>query len=391
MTLHIFNPEHDTALVSKSPFNRYPRPLLDFANDLAAMPLWWAEQGDAIAVPHADAAREWASVLPFDMPHVEFVEWSQLKTLYFNKIDPWGWDRGLRKKLQYYGIGIEFELENIKHLSSRQFAVFALQQVKQQAAVSAPTLECIGDSTFCTSMEQVRAAIASTPYAVLKAPWSGSGKGLRWTSGGIDAEIEQWCMRIMNTQKGISVEPRLSKTADFALEYTCSDGVVCYTGLSVFQNTDQGIYAGNLICKDETVKLKRIGLSSSALEQLVKLHIALLEQHVAPYYNGPLGIDCMVCGTAIQPFVEMNLRRTAGMLALSIEERMRTAASAASAASAAASAMDIEKMYLSHLEYFEDTIALDVRYNTLRAEYGSDVILLAPLTDTSHYLYYLLP
>ncbi|MCQ2059397.1 MAG: hypothetical protein MJY71_06155 [Bacteroidaceae bacterium] len=388
MTLHIFNPEHDTALVSKSPFNRYPRPLLDFANDLAAMPLWWAKKGDAIAVPNERAACEWAQTLPFEMPHVEFVEWSQLKTLYFNKIDPWGWDRGLRKKLQYYGIGIEFELENIKHLSSRQFAVFALQQVKQQAAVSAPTLECIGDSTFCTSMEQVRAAIASTPYAVLKAPWSGSGKGLRWTSGGIDAEIEQWCMRIMNTQKGISVEPRLSKTADFALEYTCSDGVVCYTGLSVFQNTDQGIYAGNLICKDETVKLKRIGLSSSALEQLVKLHIALLEQHVAPYYNGPLGIDCMVCGSAIQPFVEMNLRRTAGMLALSIEERMRTAASAASAA---ASAMDIEKMYLSHLEYFEDTIALDVRYNTLRAEYGYDVILLAPLTDTSHYLHYLLP
>lgn len=383
MTLHIFNPEHDTALVSKSPFNRYPRPLLDFANDLAAMPLWWAEQGDAIAVPHADAAREWASALPFDMPHVEFVEWSQLKTLYFNKIDPWGWDRGLRKKLQYYGVNIGVDLENIKRLSSRQFAVSALQQIRQQAAVSAPTLECIGDSTFCTSMEQMRAAIASTPYAVLKAPWSGSGKGLRWTSGGIDAEIEQWCMRILNAQKGIAVEPRLDKTADFALEYTCSDGVVCYTGLSVFQNTDQGIYAGNLICKDETVKLKRIGLSSSALEQLVKLHIALLEQHVAPYYNGPLGIDCMVCGSAIQPFVEMNLRRTAGMLALGIEERMRFAAEA--------SAIDFEKVYCSHLEYFENPVALESHYGTLQAEYGSDMILLAPLKTSTHYFHYMIP
>lgn len=374
MTLHIFNPEHDTALVSKSPFNRYPRPLLDFANDLAAMPLWWAEQGDAIAVTNERAAREWASALPFDMPRVEFVEWSQLKTLYFNKIDPWGWDRGLRKKLQYYGVNIGVDLENIKRLSSRQFAVSALQQIRQEAAVSAPSLDLCGSSTFCTTMEQVLECLASTPCAVLKAPWSGSGKGLRWTECGMNAELEQWCMRILNAQKGIAVEPRLDKMADFALEYICSDGIASYLGLSVFQNIDGGIYAGNLICRDETEKLKCIGLGKTALEQLVKLHKELLEQQVAPYYSGPLGIDCMVCGTAIQPFVEMNLRRTAGMLALGIEEHLSTTAA-----------------YHSHLEYFEDPDALTLRYNTLHSEYASDLILLAPLKTSTHYFHYMIP
>lgn len=60
MTLHIFNPENDLALACPSPHFIPPASARQMADDLSALPVWWAMRGDAVCVASVKEARRWA-------------------------------------------------------------------------------------------------------------------------------------------------------------------------------------------------------------------------------------------------------------------------------------------------------------------------------------------
>ena len=83
---------------------------------------------------------------------------------------------------------------------------------------------------------------------VIKAPWSSSGRGVRF----VDAEtfsdnIRGWIRNTLSQQGSVMIEPYYNKVKDFGMEFMVdSEGKVGYCGLSLFSTTGSA-YTGNLL------------------------------------------------------------------------------------------------------------------------------------------------
>ena len=86
---------------------------------------------------------------------------------------------------------------------------------------------------------------------VVKAPWSSSGRGVRFIDGEISSYHEGWIRNVILHQGSVIVEPYYHKVKDFGMEfYSDGKGNVTYLGLSLFQ-TKNGAYTGNIIAPEE--------------------------------------------------------------------------------------------------------------------------------------------
>lgn len=162
--------------------------------------------------------------------------------------------------------------------------------------------------------------------AVLKSPWSSSGRGVRYVRTPDDyARLSGWAANIVRQQGGIMVEPLYAKVCDFGMEFFVNkDGVMSYRGLSLFA-TSGGAYTGGLCA---TEKDKREMLSRCVDMQLLDKVCDDIRSILAPQfkgvYAGAFGIDMMAVarkegeGFLLHPCVELNLRRTMGHVALAL-------------------------------------------------------------------------
>ncbi len=295
MTLHVFNPDHDIALAANLDNFTPPRAGRELHRDLGWLPVLWAESGDIVYTMQDD------------------VSTSQMAAV--THVEPWGWDRALLATLLRKGVRPSVmptveQVEVIRQLSHRRNTIAILSSLRKDFDVLLP-LEC-------TSMDEAKTAIATFGHAVLKSPWSSSGRGVRFVSDGnvTNADLG-WMKNVISLQGSVMVEKRYSKILDFGMEFHAeADGSVCYSGLSLFV-TSGGAYVGNVLAT-ETAKRKM--LDSVAVVQVDKLQEMLcstLATFLACRYSGPLGVDMMVMdGGTIHPCVEVNLRRTMGHVAL---------------------------------------------------------------------------
>lgn len=60
--------------------------------------------------------------------------------------------------------------------------------------------------------------------ALLKAPWSGSGRGIQYVSGSFPIPLEGWIRHILTTQHEVIGEPLYDKLLDFAMEFLQTSG-----------------------------------------------------------------------------------------------------------------------------------------------------------------------
>ena len=99
---------------------------------------------------------------------------------------------------------------------------------------------------------------------VMKAPWSGAGRGLRWVHGSLTPIDRDWIVKTIASQRCVIAEPRREVVADVALEYrvdsgqwvvgsTCSRMLPTFLGYSYFR-TGSGVYKENVMWKDEQIE-----------------------------------------------------------------------------------------------------------------------------------------
>ena len=330
MTLHIFNPEHDLALASAKANFTAPHAGRQLRHDLAWLPSLWAQKGDTILVDDvrlsksALAKRHWLK-----QKQVDFVCWKELAQVSPDHIAPWGWDAALRQRLLRGGMAEHLlpnskQIDDIRQLSHRRTAMALLQLLK----VDLPAT--VGEQHECTTIEDVLAKAEGYEKVVLKAPWSSSGRGVRFcTIGDLTANAEMnilgWLRNILDRQGSVMVEPYYHKVKDFGMEFHCDEqGQVTYLGLSLF-HTQNGAYTGNILAT-ENAKRKMMShyIPDSLLEKtkdMICHHSSML---LGGKYQGPFGIDMMVSGNsstlALHPCVEINLRRTMGHAALALAD-----------------------------------------------------------------------
>ena len=344
MTLHIFNPEHDLALASGLSNFTAPHAGGQLRHDLGFLPATWAQEGDTIMVDDPEQAERAAQKLAHrvkcllgtkTLPQVNW-ESSNARQVASRhsadstgqnlRVEPWGWNSALRAMLIRKGVGEESmptlpQLDTIRELSHRRTAANLLKELR--------IARTTGESFECRQPEKVEALLAKYRELVMKAPWSSSGRGLRFLSAERTPFEQQanWFRNIVNSQGSVMVEPYYNKMKDFGMEfYSDGKGGISYLGLSLF-HTANGAYTGNILAT-EKVKREMISryLPTELLDNVQEKICQRLSATFKGCYEGPFGVDMMIVQpstfhlpqTTLHPCVEINLRRTMGHVALSL-------------------------------------------------------------------------
>ena len=274
MHLCIFNPEHDLCLAKGRAHYVPPRSAVDFARrDASIMQVLYP---GALCCSVYDLTREQASQA--------------------TEVTAWGWNAVVKHELLKRGVPAELlpsdeEIETIRELQHRS-TVLQLQE----------------DCHEVRTVEEMEALLKKREHWVLKAPWSGAGRGLHWVHGALTAIDRDWLLKTVEGQRCVIAEPRRDVVADLALEYDMG-----FAGYSYFK-TGSGVYKENVPWTDEQIE-RRFPVHE-ARERMERW----LEANVWRRYRGPLGVDLMVCADGGVHVAEMNLRHTMGMVA---HERIR--------------------------------------------------------------------
>ena len=111
-------------------------------------------------------------------------------------------------------------------------------------------------------------------------------------------------------------ETGADRIADFATEWRILSGEPRYLGLSSFSTSNRGKYISNHALDQDEMMARFCAVSSVPLDEVVALQKEILRKVLAGY-EGLCGIDMLVERSGrLRPFVEVNLRRTMGMLHL---------------------------------------------------------------------------
>ena len=338
MKLHIFNPEHDLALASNLRQFTAPHAGRQLRSDLAFIPALWAEEGDLVLVDDIDNAYDKVRHLGFKLADkVEFITKIQLQhlldTQFLDSVHPWGWDFSLKGELERLGVAeimlpTDNILNKVRELSSREWTAKHLQRGVE----------------YVTELAHVKDLIRSWGNVVIKAPWSSSGRGVKYVSaedfrtGGGYPTFERWMGNIIFRQGGVTVEPYYNKVKDFGMEFEMRDGKMVYRGLSLF-DTIKNAYSGNVLASEEDkIEMLASFIDRLQLENIRQRIIDVLEPVLKDIYSGPLGVDMMICsrdensqfseatkmGYGVVDCIELNLRRTMGHVALALAEHLKT-------------------------------------------------------------------
>ena len=325
MTLHVFNPEHDIALAYDNKYFTAPHAGRQLRNDLDYLPVLWAAEGDYVLVENVSSAQQHASRLQRYGKQVNFVDKKGVDRLLeqIDKVVPWGWDSSIKFQLGQMGINPSVlpdneVLANVRRLSNRQFSSAVLKELQEKFIH--PIL--LGKSSYVDSIIELERILQSWGKAVIKAPWSSSGRGVRYVDTVLDAALANWSKNVIKTQGGIMIEPYYNKVKDFGVEFYADADGAHYSGLSVF-HTVNGAYVGNSLA-DEAEKHSTLStyVSNELLHEVISALEQLLTNHLRGVYSGPLGVDMMIVAAEdnfmLHPVVEINLRRTMGHVALSL-------------------------------------------------------------------------
>ena len=325
MTLHVFNPEHDLALAAHLANYTAPHAGRQLRADLGYIPALWAAETDVVLVENVEDAERRFRIL-VRRPFNRFVTKEQLSKLELTRVEVWGWDLAIRAFLMRYGVSSQLlpsvtQIDTIRQLSHRREAMHLLAQLQGPGVV--------GETAMAGSVEAVRQQMDHWGNVVVKAPWSSSGRGVRFLDNRMTVHDEGWLQHVISRQGHVMVEPHYAKVKDFGMEFVCDEqGRIGYLGLSLF-HTSNGAYTGNILA-DEEQKMEMIShyIPVDLFVSVQQNICHILEGVLKGSYTGPFGVDMMVVaredqqGFWLHPCVEINLRRTMGHVALSLTRQV---------------------------------------------------------------------
>ena len=314
MKLHIFNPENDLALADGG-FSYCPPPAaMRIAHELASLPLWYACSDDVVSLSagHADFRGDMAEL--FSLPKVYTTSMQQN----VSSLSPWGWSAQMRHRFKAMGfdralLPTDAQIQKIRNLSSRVLTIEILTALRD-AGIDTPPLP-----QYIDNLDDAVAFVNSHARCVVKAPWSGSGKGIMWGLGCAEEPMVNFCKGVIRRQGGVVCEHFLNAIQEFAMEFYADDSGVGFAGYSLF-TAENGAYSGNLIATNE--EIEKLLSQYVPLEMLatVKAELVVIMQRLlaGSGYRGYFGIDMMLYdngdGCRLNPCMEINLRMNMGVV-----------------------------------------------------------------------------
>ena len=224
----VFNPEHDLALANGDAHYLAPRNIREMAHDLA--------------------------------PLMDYLEWDT----------PWGWDAAVASHLHKSGIPRQ-ELPTDTMLAALRTHSERITAHHLQQQMLPLSVHLIGESSVCRSLDDIKTYATQHSHLLLKAPLSGSGKGLRHlnlndnhpssrrsTSALTSTlkKIESWADALIRRHGYLTAEPYYDKVQDFAMEFCVTDGQCYFIGHSLFTTDTHGRYDSNLLLSDADIEAR---------------------------------------------------------------------------------------------------------------------------------------
>lgn len=284
MRLCIFNPEHDLCLAKGRAHYVPPRSAVDFALcDAGIMQELYPE---ALCCSVYDKTK---------LSNIN----SEL-----DKVTAWGWDAVVKYELMKRGIP--------EHLLPSDEEINTIRELQHRSTILSLQPDC---HKVC-SVEEMSTLLKEREHWVMKAPWSGAGRGLRWVHGSLTEIDRDWLRKTVEKQRCVIAEPRREVVADLALEYHIDpvEGDK-FLGYSYFR-TGSGVYKENIMMTDAEIEshFERTGHAKSLLQAKSRVE-QWLKANVVGCYHGPLGVDLMACADGSVHVAEINFRHTMGMVA----------------------------------------------------------------------------
>ena len=332
MTLHIFNPDHDLALAADLVPYTAPHAGRQLRADLSWLPALWSTDGDMVLVDNVDNAHEYTRHLRKYVSKARFVtlaELAQINVSEIEHISVWGWNRALCHQLKSCNKELTVlmpkagQLSFIRMVSNRKWAAENLLP-----KLSSLHRRLVGSAVYTSEIPFDEEGFLMEKYGmgegcVMKAPWSSSGRGVRYVERKLTTAQQNWVRNLIDNQGGIMIEPYYNKIEDFGMEFSIGEGgKTKYCGLSLFA-TQNGAYNGSILATEEA-KRRRLAryVSEKLLDVVRDAIIDRTSKLLKGKYFGAFGVDMMIVRhdgvMKIHPCVELNLRRTMGHVALAL-------------------------------------------------------------------------
>ena len=307
MKIYAFNPEHDLAMAHGGE-NYTPPPLaVQLRHDLEMLPLWL----DKLSLEEILYAIN-TGVLPEGIRI--FGDYIRIEGP--AEYEPWGWDSFMRRRFLNAGANEEDlpSIEKIleyRDLSHRRTSIALLKELRDKGLLH----DAISLPIESSDIEEVLSFARSHHDCFVKAPWSGSGKGVYRGYFPDSLDFRNWCCGVIRKQGSIICEPCYDKTADFALEFYADESGVRFAGYSMFDTDKHSAFTSSVV-------LPRSGFEAILpdLQYLIDAYTQLLPKYIIDY-KGYFGIDMLRCGDIVHPCVELNLRTTMGVVAMRLGDR----------------------------------------------------------------------
>ena len=338
--LYYFNPDHDLALANGSAHFQAPESATSFAEDLSLLPCWFAEEVASEVLSDQEFSDD-LNVLGLDVATIPLFSKDKIEEF---KVEPWGWDLSVRKFFLNNGVAEKLlptieKIEEYKSLAHRRLTIDAMNFLRSRSLYPDSLPQ---SAVELTSIASVNAFASKHKEVVFKAPWSGSGKGVFWSTGPLTPSLSGWCKRVIEKQGSVMGEMAYNRVQDFAMEFKVGRGDVAFAGYSLFFTEGSGIYRGNYLLSNEDIEAELTQwVSVDYLHWIREELMNFLRENVAKIYTGFVGVDMFVYSEPlamghesqeglnamgnleyrIDPVVEFNLRMTMGMVARVIYDR----------------------------------------------------------------------
>lgn len=384
MRLHLFNPDTDMALADGRANYLPPSSAHQMALDLAILPMWYATSGDGILAASAynDVFFQQMKVLfnkdIFLVTEPEVCEYDNITPI------PWGWNASVRRYLYQKGVPLialpsDDELKRWRMMASRERIAECLAELLHMPS-------CCGESVNLYNLKDCQNYVDNHGHAVLKAPWSGSGRGLLWCERGYTQTVAGWCSNVLCRQGCVVAAPVYDKVEDFAMEFQSDGhGNIRFVGYSLFQTNARGAYRGNILLSDSD--FEKWMAQYISVKTLLQIRVAVQNvlAKLCASYIGFLGVDMMVCRAEkflVHPCVEINLRMNMGIIACQLYKNLLAPATTGRFYIEYYSSS--ENLYESHVQ---DEMAAPLVVKNSRVVSG--YLSLVPVTPLSHYRAYI--
>lgn len=316
--IHLYNPSTDLALANGKKTYTPPKNVYLFERKNILLPSLYARETDAVLVPYDDLLNS-LNELPFYNEGIRYLTLSELIERN-DAIMPWGWNPALRQMLLRKGwspdkMPSEDILNNWRDLAHRRSTII----VNELIGMEKDRLP-----REYSSLEEAVGFVKRHSRAMLKLPWSSSGRGVLPVCVDNLSAARKRIEDAIRSQGSIMIETLANKMLDFATEWESDGMIVRFKGFSLFRTDNQGRYVGNVIASQAELLNRMTNYTSlnallSLPERLRPALEYLLVSNTKHPYEGPFGVDALIDNNReIWPCIEINLRRTMGHVALDV-------------------------------------------------------------------------